>query len=93
MDRQELVDSILDGRAEIAHGILWGSADREWADIQSAVVRYDYDPRRATQLLDGLQNWRSSSDGCSSTGIISPFIYAYGAEETRVTGFLVDRPK
>src|SRR5439155_20572691 len=54
MDRQELVDSILDGRAEIAHGILWGSADREWADIQSAVVRYDYDPRRANQLLDGL---------------------------------------
>src|SRR5205823_10775225 len=49
MDRQELVDSILAGRAEIAHGILWGSAAREWGEIQSAVVRYDYDPRRASQ--------------------------------------------
>jgi peptide/nickel transport system substrate-binding protein len=54
LNRQEIVDSILAGRAEIAHGILWGSSDREWRDIDSAVVRYEYDPRRAMQMLDGL---------------------------------------
>jgi peptide/nickel transport system substrate-binding protein len=62
LNRQEIVDSILAGRAEVAHGILWGSSDREWRDIESAVIRYEYDPRRATQMIEGL-GYARGADG------------------------------
>jgi peptide/nickel transport system substrate-binding protein len=67
LNRQELVDSILAGRAEVAHGILWGTSDREWRDIESAVVRYEHDPRRAMQLLDGL-GYPRGADGFLQDG-------------------------
>jgi peptide/nickel transport system substrate-binding protein len=62
MDRQELIDSIMAGRAQIAHGILWGASDREWTDIEAAVVRYELDPRRAAQLIEGI-GYARAADG------------------------------
>lgn len=62
LDRQELVDSLLAGRSEIAHGIIFGPGDREWQDIETAIVRYEFDPRRASQLVEGL-GYTRGSDG------------------------------
>jgi peptide/nickel transport system substrate-binding protein len=53
IDRQELVNTFQAGLTEVAHGYL--SPDiREYREIQPAIVRYEYDPRRAAELIEGL---------------------------------------
>ncbi len=53
MDRQALADGINYGMTPPAYGFL--EPDRaEYKETESAIVRYEYDPARATQLLDGL---------------------------------------
>jgi peptide/nickel transport system substrate-binding protein len=54
IDRQEIVDSTMAGKAVLADGILWDPNDREWPGIESSIVHYPFDPRRATQLIDEL---------------------------------------
>jgi peptide/nickel transport system substrate-binding protein len=60
-DRQELVDTIQGGLTSIAHLYLPPS-EPEYAEVQDAVVRYEYDPRRAAQLIEGL-GYTKGSDG------------------------------
>src|SRR5436190_10427491 len=52
-ERQQLVDSIQGGLSSIAHLYLPPS-EPEYAEVQDAAVRYDYDPRRAAQLIEEL---------------------------------------
>jgi peptide/nickel transport system substrate-binding protein len=52
LDRQQLVDVLLDGLVPVAHSIV-SPAQPEFNDVQSSIVRYDYDPRRAAQLIEG----------------------------------------
>ncbi len=54
IDRQEIVDSTMAGKAVLADAILWDPNDREWPGIEQGIVRYPFDPRRATQLIDEL---------------------------------------
>jgi peptide/nickel transport system substrate-binding protein len=53
VDRQALVDTLLDGLAPVMHSII-PENHAEYADVQRSIVKYDYDPRRAAQLIDGL---------------------------------------
>lgn len=53
VDRQQLVDSLQAGLARVAESILIPK-DPEWIDAERAVVRYEYDPRRAAQLVESL---------------------------------------
>jgi len=53
LDRQYLSDSLQAGLSPIAHSII-GPGEPEYAEIERSVVRYDYDPRRATALLESL---------------------------------------
>src|SRR5262249_5269836 len=53
MDRQQLADTLMLGLADVAHSVLIPT-DREFAALDPAVVRYDYDPRRAVQILEGM---------------------------------------
>jgi peptide/nickel transport system substrate-binding protein len=53
MDRQQLADTLMLGLTSVAHSVLIPT-DREFAALDPAVVRYDYDPRRATQILEGM---------------------------------------
>jgi peptide/nickel transport system substrate-binding protein len=62
IDRQEIVDSIMAGRAGIAHGILWKPGDREYPDIESSIVRYPYDPARAARLIEEI-GYSKGADG------------------------------
>jgi len=52
-DRQQLADAIQAGLVPMAHSLL-NPESAEYAAIQGSIVRYDFDPRRAAQLLDGL---------------------------------------
>jgi peptide/nickel transport system substrate-binding protein len=52
LDRQEIVDLLLDGLVPVAHSIV-SPAQPEYDEVQGSIVRYDHDPRRATQLIDG----------------------------------------
>jgi peptide/nickel transport system substrate-binding protein len=61
MDRQEMVDSIQGGLADVAHTYL-GKEQRDFAAIESSIVKYEHDPRRATQLIEGL-GYTRASDG------------------------------
>jgi len=52
-DRQALVDTFLGGLMPVAHSYV-SPAQPEYKSIESSIVRYDYDPRRAGQLIEGL---------------------------------------
>lgn len=53
IDRQQLADTLMLGLSGVAHSVLIPT-DREFADLDPSVVRYDYDPRRAVQILEGI---------------------------------------
>ncbi len=53
VDRQALVDTLLDGLAPVMHSII-GENHAEYHDVERSIARFEYDPRRATQLIDGL---------------------------------------
>lgn len=57
-DRQALIDSIMAGASAIAHSFIAVPLE----GIESSVVRYDYDLRRAAQLIEGL-GYRKGSSG------------------------------
>jgi peptide/nickel transport system substrate-binding protein len=62
IDRKELADSLLPGaQAPVAHVFL-NPSEREYREIQSSIVRYEYDPARATQLIRDL-GYVQGSDG------------------------------
>ncbi len=53
LDRQAMVDAFMGGLVPIAHSIVTPQ-EREYRDIEHRIVRYDFDPRRAIELLEGL---------------------------------------
>lgn len=61
IDRQAVVDTVLEGRAPISYASI-PPDDPKWSWIEDVVVRYDYDPRRAQQLL-AEAGWQRSGEG------------------------------
>ncbi len=53
LDRQEMVQSIQHGLVPVADTI-FGPNDPMYRDIEPAIVRYDYDPRRAIEMISRL---------------------------------------
>jgi peptide/nickel transport system substrate-binding protein len=53
INRQEMSDTIQAGLSPVAHSII-GPHHPEHRDIESSIVRYDYDVRRAAQLIEEL---------------------------------------
>lgn len=53
IDRQQLVDTLQEGLVPVAHAFV-SPKEPVYKDIEAAIVRYDYDPRRTAQLLEGL---------------------------------------
>lgn len=53
IDRQLLVDSLQAGLSQVAH-THFTPLNPEYKDIQNAIVRYDYDPRKASQMVEAL---------------------------------------
>jgi peptide/nickel transport system substrate-binding protein len=61
MDRKQISDRLQSGKAPIAHSIL-PPTDPFYAAIESQIVKYDYDPRKAAQLIEGL-GYQKRADG------------------------------
>lgn len=53
IDRQQMVDTIMSGYGGVAHSIL-DPSDPDLSPAESRVVRYEYDPGRAVQMLGAL---------------------------------------
>ena len=70
IDRQEMVDGIQSGVVPIAH--VFVSPDQpEYRDIEAGVVRYEYDTRRATQMIEQL-GFSKGTDGTFRSGSGQP---------------------
>jgi peptide/nickel transport system substrate-binding protein len=52
-DRQKMADELMAGYSAVAH-VYMNPREPEYREIESRIVRYDYDPRRAAQLIEGL---------------------------------------
>lgn len=53
IDRQELVDTLEAGLSSVAHSIV-SPRDPQYQAVQGSIVRYEYDQRRAIQMIEGL---------------------------------------
>lgn len=61
IDRDALNESFMGGQSAIAH--TWVGPDTpEYREIDAAIVRYPYDPRRATQMIEAL-GYTRGADG------------------------------
>jgi peptide/nickel transport system substrate-binding protein len=54
IDRQQLADALVFGLSSVVHSYLSPSDAPEYQAMSGRVVRYEFDPRQAAQLLDGL---------------------------------------
>lgn len=82
-NRQELVDVLLFGQSTVAHS-LFGPHNAEWRDVESSVVKYDYDPRRAEQLINEL-GYTKAADGMhrdASGGTLQAWLMAIAGDES-----------
>jgi peptide/nickel transport system substrate-binding protein len=61
LDRQTWVDSFMRGLTGVAHSYL-NPAEPEYREIESQIVKYDYDPRRAATIIESL-GYRRGADG------------------------------
>ncbi len=65
-DRQQLMDTLQGGFTGASHVYL-NPSEPEFRDVENSVVRYDYDPRRAAQMLQELSYTRGA-DGLYRDG-------------------------
>jgi peptide/nickel transport system substrate-binding protein len=61
VDRQALVDVLMMGQSSVAHAFL-NPQEPEYSEVESAIARYDYDPRQAARLIEQL-GYVSGPDG------------------------------
>lgn len=60
-DRPEMADTLQAGLVPVAHAFL-NPNDAEYPAVERAIVRYDYDPRRASEIIEGL-GYTREADG------------------------------
>jgi peptide/nickel transport system substrate-binding protein len=61
LDRQAMADTLLPGMSGVAHSFV--GPDQPWHNaIQPQVVRYEYDPRKTREIIEGL-GYTLGSDG------------------------------
>lgn len=79
IDRQALIDQVLDGQATVAHSPVLPDS---WA-YDTTIPTYEYNPEKAIALLEGA-GWRpthaAASSSISDTATISPTINAWFKE-------------
>lgn len=61
LDRQQMVDTLQFGLTSIGHTFV-SPREREYQEIEGSIVKYDYDPRRASQMIETL-GYSKGSDG------------------------------
>lgn len=53
MDRQEMADSLVMGLASVGHSLL-NPNQAQYQDVESRIIRYEYDPRKAAMMIESL---------------------------------------
>ncbi|HEY3118256.1 MAG TPA: ABC transporter substrate-binding protein [Chloroflexota bacterium] len=61
LNRQEMSDSLQSGQAPVAHSFLEPTRSF-YKDVESSIVKSNYDPRQAAQIIDGL-GFQKGADG------------------------------
>jgi peptide/nickel transport system substrate-binding protein len=61
IDRQQIADTLLVGLSSIAHSFLFPNQS-QYREIEARLPRYDYDPRRASQIVESL-GYAKGADG------------------------------
>ncbi|MBM2812325.1 MAG: hypothetical protein HW416_3084 [Chloroflexi bacterium] len=92
VDRQELVDTIMGGRSAVAHAVVRPS-DQIFGDIEPSVVKYEFDPRRSAQLIEGLGYQRGPDGGWQSAAgerLITELRVSRGGPAEKTTIALAD---
>jgi peptide/nickel transport system substrate-binding protein len=54
IDRQQMADELLHGLSMVSHAFMSPDDEPYWSRLLPRVPRYDYDPRRATQMIEAL---------------------------------------
>ncbi len=62
IDRPAMVDTLQAGLTPVAHSFL-APDEPEYPDVESNITRYEFDPRRAAQLIDEIGYVRSADGG------------------------------
>ncbi len=62
VDRQQMVEALQASQSLVAHSYL-SPREPEYADIERSVVRYEYDARRTSELMEGLGYTRGADGG------------------------------
>ncbi len=62
LDRQTMVDTLESGLTEVAHSVL-PPGRPEFREVEAGISRYEYDQRRATEMLEGLGYIRGPDGG------------------------------
>lgn len=87
LDRQEMVDTIVMGQTAVAHAIVGGTP---FENLDRVVTRYEFDPRRANQLMEEL-GYRKGGDGNyqdSAGRQLAMDVWGIQEEQERVKGTL-----
>lgn len=61
LNRQEMVDTIMSGESQVAHSELL-AGEEYYPEGEARIVRYDYDPRKAAQMIEAL-GYARGADG------------------------------
>jgi len=62
MDREEMATTLMAGLTSVSHSYL-SPNEPDFADVESSVVKYEFDQRRAMQLIEGLGYSRGADGG------------------------------
>jgi peptide/nickel transport system substrate-binding protein len=87
IDRQTMADTLMAGLVPVAHGPMDVNS-REFKATEASLVKYDYDPRRAAQMLQGL-GYTLGSDNLLRDGsgqMIPVELRGYAARDIQVKG-------
>ncbi len=66
LDRQQMVDSLEQGLVSVAHAYV-SPKEPEYPEIERQIVRYDFDPRRAVELI-GTLGYTRDAEGAFRDG-------------------------
>lgn len=63
MDRQQIVDVVMHGLTTPSVTVLTGIEGSQFREMEAGVMHYEYDPRRAAQMIEGLGYSKAAADG------------------------------
>ena len=83
LDRQEMVDTFVAGLTPVAHNVV-RPTDADYEATQSSVVRYEYDPAQAIQMITNIGYTRASDGLFRNSSAQSLIVEAWATDQTAI---------